>query len=311
MSERIQLILKLITSHFLLTLLIITVSFFIKDDGYLTLSISQTIVLIMLLSGYWEFFSTKFKFTYFLLCEVLILTSLINRFVHENSLITNNLLIFTLITIQLFLVYHLTKIILVIFKKERESIEIEFPLKNGSYKITDGGNSQISRLMNYHFHSKVHRKRKTNRSMLFATDVVKFDKTSKKFFPLLNEDYPIFNEKIYSPYDGIVFKVINNIPDNLPFCGNYPYNTGNTVVIKNKNIFILLGHLKMNSIIVKEGDSVMKGDGIAYSGNSGYSERPHLHFQFIKCETEDYWKGIGINVTFNQRNLYKNRLINN
>jgi hypothetical protein len=38
-------------------------------------------------------------------------------------------------------------------------------------------------------------------------------------------------------------------------------------------------HLKANSVTVREGDTVTRGQIIARSGNTGYSTRPHLHFQ--------------------------------
>jgi murein DD-endopeptidase MepM/ murein hydrolase activator NlpD len=103
--------------------------------------------------------------------------------------------------------------------------------------------------------------------------------------------------------------VINSIPDNVPYSGDYPYNTGNTLVVNHADLYLVLGHLKEGSIRAKEGGLLKKGDYVANAGNSGYSERPHLHFQLIKSATADYWKGTGINMTFRGKNLYKNRLI--
>ena len=174
--------------------------------------------------------------------------------------------------------------------------------------ITDGGNSKLSRLMNYHYHSKVHKKRRTNLSMLYATDIVKVARHSK-FLPPANEDYPVFSQKIYCPMDGTVFKVINDIKDNIPFSGDYPYNTGNTVVIRRDEYFFLLGHLKFGSISVKEGDIVKKDDEIGECGNSGMSERPHLHMQLMKSDTDEYWQGKGVCIQYRNKDLYKNRIL--
>ena len=110
--------------------------------------------------------------------------------------------------------------------------------------------------------------------------------------------------------DGKIIWVINDIDDNLPFSGNYPYNTGNTVVIKNDRYYILLGHLKKGSVVVSVGDEVKQNDCIGESGYSGISERPHLHMQLMKCEDAHYWKGLGINIQYQGKNLFKNRLIN-
>ena len=60
---------------------------------------------------------------------------------------------------------------------------------------------------------------------------------------------------------------------------------------------------------VKEGDLVQKNDLIAASGNSGWTERPHLHMQLIKSDSDHYWFGEGVCIRYKNRNLYKNRLI--
>jgi murein DD-endopeptidase MepM/ murein hydrolase activator NlpD len=70
-----------------------------------------------------------------------------------------------------------------------------------------------------------------------------------------------------------------------------------------------MGHLKKGSIKVNEGEFVKTGDIVAVAGNSGYSERPHLHMQLIESDTQDYWNGTGISVTYLNKNLYKNRMI--
>jgi murein DD-endopeptidase MepM/ murein hydrolase activator NlpD len=40
-------------------------------------------------------------------------------------------------------------------------------------------------------------------------------------------------------------------------------------------------HLKKEGVLVKEGDEVIKGQHIGYSGNTGYSAFPHLHFEVV------------------------------
>lgn len=197
----------------------------------------------------------------------------------------------------------------VIYKKESPALEIKFPFKEGSYLITDGGNSKLSRLMNYHYYSVTHKRNKTNNSMLYATDIVKIAGNGSIFFPQANDDYPVFNETVYSPIEGKVVKVVSGIIDNQPFSGNYPYNTGNTVVIRKDNFYFLLGHLKKDSIVVKEGIVVKANSPIGAAGNSGWTERPHLHMQLIKSDSENYWYGKGVGIKYRNKNLYKNRLV--
>ena len=72
---------------------------------------------------------------------------------------------------------------------------------------------------------------------------------------------------IYAAEDGEIFAVGNN--------GRVQY--GKFMVIKHKNnLATLYAHLSRQ--IIKVGSSVKKGDIIGYSGNTGYSTGPHLHF---------------------------------
>jgi murein DD-endopeptidase MepM/ murein hydrolase activator NlpD len=41
-------------------------------------------------------------------------------------------------------------------------------------------------------------------------------------------------------------------------------------------------HLNKNGVVVKAGQSVKKGELIGYSGNSGFSSGPHLHFEVVQ-----------------------------
>lgn len=288
---------------------LILISIITNHDSFLLVSITQTVLIILILSGYWEFLGLRFKKFYFLSSEAGIIIVLFLKLLLLNKSENNLYLVAILIIIQTWLLLLLLKIIISIFSHEKGAVEIVFPFKQGKYLITDGGNSRISRLMNYHYFSAVHKKKKTNLSMLFATDIVKIKNSGRNYLPPDNSDYPIFGEKVFSPVSGIVVRVENGIRDNIPYSGNYPYNTGNTIVIRNGNNYLLLGHLKTDSIRVKPGDAVNANDLIAEAGNSGYSERPHIHMQLIKSLTDNYWTGRGISIEYKCRNLYKNRLI--
>jgi len=39
------------------------------------------------------------------------------------------------------------------------------------------------------------------------------------------------------------------------------------------------GYLKKDGVLVNVGDTVKQGQHIGYSGNTGYTAFPHLHFQ--------------------------------
>lgn len=79
------------------------------------------------------------------------------------------------------------------------------------------------------------------------------------------------NTKIHSAMAGVV-----------RFAGTLD-GYGLTVVVAHDDDFITL-YAHLNSVIVKKGDLVFAGDIIAYSGNSGTSTGPHLHFEIRKDE---------------------------
>jgi hypothetical protein len=309
MKERTLLAIKLISSHLLLIILLIFVSFLSEGYPFFTLAITQTLLLILFIAGYWEFFGLRFRRIFCAVAESIILGIFAWKLYSGSPTESNPYIVFILSLIEFSLAFELVRTIRVIYEKASPAFEIEFPFRRGNYLITDGGNSKLSRLMNYHYYSATHKRNKTNNSMLYATDIVKIVNNKSNFLPVENDAYLIFNEPIYSPMEGEVVKVVNGIPDNQPYSGNYPYNTGNTVVIKKDNLYLLLGHLKNDSILVKEGDLVRANDRIGTAGNSGWTERPHLHMQLIKSDSDNYWYGNGVCIRYRNQNLYKNRLI--
>jgi murein DD-endopeptidase MepM/ murein hydrolase activator NlpD len=60
-------------------------------------------------------------------------------------------------------------------------------------------------------------------------------------------------------------------------------NKGNHVVIQhNDGSYAGYWHLQLNGVLVNVGDTVKKGQLIGYSGNTGYTAFPHLHFYVYK-----------------------------
>jgi murein DD-endopeptidase MepM/ murein hydrolase activator NlpD len=54
--------------------------------------------------------------------------------------------------------------------------------------------------------------------------------------------------------------------------GNYVF-----IKIKEAGTYLVLGHLKYDSVCVKVGDYVKEGSVIAKAGNTGSSSEPHLY----------------------------------
>jgi urea transporter/murein DD-endopeptidase MepM/ murein hydrolase activator NlpD len=93
-------------------------------------------------------------------------------------------------------------------------------------------------------------------------------------------DFYAYGLPVLAPADGYVVTVAEGIEDNKIGDVNLQDNWGNSLVIKHSdNLFSKLSHLKKDSIQVKQGDYVRKGDVLAQCGNSGRSPEPHIHFQ--------------------------------
>jgi murein DD-endopeptidase MepM/ murein hydrolase activator NlpD len=55
---------------------------------------------------------------------------------------------------------------------------------------------------------------------------------------------------------------------------------GNHIIIKHDDgSEAMYWHLQKDGVLVNQGDTVFRGQHIGYSGNTGYSAFPHLHFQ--------------------------------
>ncbi|MBU3904828.1 MAG: M23 family metallopeptidase [Nanoarchaeota archaeon] len=98
---------------------------------------------------------------------------------------------------------------------------------------------------------------------------------------------------VIAALDGEVIAVIDNVTKN--YDGMNPpiedilsenEQVDNEIVIKHTNgEFTDYCHLKHKGVLVKPGQKVKAGDTIGYSGDTGWSIKPHLHFvvfRFLK-----------------------------
>ncbi len=95
------------------------------------------------------------------------------------------------------------------------------------------------------------------------------------------DDYGIFGEDIYSPVSGIVIGMENNEIDIEPNIEEFTSSLGNYLYIKldDTSTYLILAHLKQNSITVSVGDEISVGEYLGKVGNSGTTSEPHLHIQ--------------------------------
>lgn len=92
------------------------------------------------------------------------------------------------------------------------------------------------------------------------------------------EDYGIYGMEIVAPVSGTIVGAYDGYPDEIPNTdeannmGNYVY-----IEIEETGTYLVIGHIKPHSLLVKEGQYVKEGTPIAQAGNSGMSSEPHIH----------------------------------
>ena len=127
----------------------------------------------------------------------------------------------------------------------------------------------------------------------FACDFNKVDKEGNTLpnpFPdeITNKMFYGYGAEVLAVGDGKIVFVKDGIPENVPQATGEikpavpltrETNAGNWIAIDlGNNRYALYAHLQPNSIRVKVGDKVRKGQVIALLGNSGNAAGPHLHF---------------------------------
>jgi len=94
------------------------------------------------------------------------------------------------------------------------------------------------------------------------------------------EDYGCYGKPIRAPIAGVVSKVHDGEPEQVPgkLVPNLRAPFGNHIVIKlPTDTFLIMAHLQTGSVLVREGDTVQEGQPIGRCGDSGNTSEPHLH----------------------------------
>jgi murein DD-endopeptidase MepM/ murein hydrolase activator NlpD len=77
--------------------------------------------------------------------------------------------------------------------------------------------------------------------------------------------------------EGLVVQIIQNNTESCPREECKKYNNYITIMHPDGS-FANYTHIKLNGARVRTGDAVKRGDLIGFSGNTGWSSGPHLHF---------------------------------
>ncbi|HET9261941.1 MAG TPA: M23 family metallopeptidase, partial [Vicinamibacterales bacterium] len=115
-----------------------------------------------------------------------------------------------------------------------------------------------------------------------------------------NDDWIGFGREILGVLDGTVYAVRDGIVDNQPLvepprpASPSAANTyGNYVIVKaGDGTFVHYAHLQRNSVAVKTGEAVRRGQVIGRLGNSGNTNAAHLHFNITDGPEPEATQGI-------------------
>lgn len=153
-------------------------------------------------------------------------------------------------------------------KIERNISRIQFPAE-GVWSTTWGGDTKE---LNYHVEKKFQKN---------AFDFVIRDErnSSYKTDGKKNEDYYAFGKELFAPADGTAVYVRDGYLDNKP--GDKTDKPNEVIIRTEHGEYLVLLHFKKNSITVKQGDRIKRGQLLGLVGNSGFSSEPHIHFHIM------------------------------
>jgi hypothetical protein len=168
----------------------------------------------------------------------------------------------------------------------------------GTCLVTDGHDFLSHHRRNFPLtHPLIQKIGITANNSRFAYDFVLVNKQLQMFkeSPRRNEDFFSWGKPIYCPGDGKIASTVSDMPDN-PLYEPPPFDVeahikepdtamkkhlGNYTIIDHGNKeFSILAHMQTDSVQVKCGDKVVKGELIGRIGNSGDSSSPYIHYQF-------------------------------
>ena len=93
-------------------------------------------------------------------------------------------------------------------------------------------------------------------------------------------------EKIYSARGGIVFNIKEDSKIGGPDRNKFIKHGNKVNVMHDDGTYAKYVHLRYNGVVVENGKRVQRGDLLGYSGNTGWSTEPHLHFAIYKVNSK-------------------------
>lgn len=272
-------------------------SFISKFEWVLNLLVTVVLIVWLFQSGNWSWVGYYFRFLWLILLILAFIFSwkkvrhlpFVTKYT-LNQKFSISIYVFLLLVFGTYNAFTVKS-----YTVDEKGIELTFPLKKGTYYVGQGGNQVM---MNYH---------QAYPAQKYALDILKlnnFGTRSKGLYPKEIEKYQIYGDDLYSPCDGVVVDMQNDLPDFSPPKSDPENPKGNHVTLscENYDATVLLAHMQKGSIVVEVGEKVKTGQMLGKVGNSGNTTEPHLH---IHAEKE----GKGIPITFKDRFLVRNSLV--
>ena len=127
----------------------------------------------------------------------------------------------------------------------------------------------------------------------FAIDWYRVDSEHRAWIgdPSKVGSYLAYDQPVLASAAGSVVDIKDGLPNNpdIPKPPKTPPiadTVGNHVIVKvSPGVFLLYAHLDRNSLRVKLGEHVRRGQVLGLIGTSGNSTAPHLHFQVMTTRT--------------------------
>lgn len=159
------------------------------------------------------------------------------------------------------------------FETGRKAVDVAYPLNGDSYYVVHGGSTAI---LNYHGIFAEQQK--------YAIDINQLNGWGLRAGGVLPEkldSYAVFGDTVYSPVSGKVIQKRESLNDRTPPSSQSSKPAGNHIWIKRDSLYVVLAHLKHESIRVEEGEKVQVHQPLARVGNSGNTTEPHLHIHAV------------------------------
>jgi murein DD-endopeptidase MepM/ murein hydrolase activator NlpD len=186
-------------------------------------------------------------------------------------------------------------------------IDLEFPLRAGTYLVANGGNSD---LINAHLQTLTAPRLRDYRGQSYGIDLVEVDTLGKRAHGVVPRDlmaYRIFGKPIHAPCSGVVLRAEDGRPDMPPPQPDRERLPGNFVFMECQGAHVLVGHMQQGTVRVRPGEHVQAGDVLGHVGNSGNTNEPHLHVHAQRPATDDtFLSGDPLPVRMNGRFLVRN-----